>query len=213
LPACLQAQQYNFQYYPVKEDGLALYIGARNGMSVYDGRTFKNYFVSKDENIKVTAFHWYQDKLLVGTSLGVFEFDGTRFKYAPEFNGKRRTNIHCDQKGQIWIATQDKGISIWNPKDSIITEMDAENGLCNNNVQVILEDSWGGIWIATSGGGICKYTGQQFLHRDISERPADNLVYALSQDSSGMMWFAAADDGVVRLDSGGYNYTRFGGLL
>lgn len=271
-----------------------LYLGgARNGMSIFDGSSFQNYFVSKEENIQVTAFQEYQGKLLVGTNQGVYVFDGETFKYAPLYNrakGKRTncffidsrqrlwigtktgailldgkdrktfrssenftkgevtsicedqkgniwfatyngafkydgqnfsqlsiedgiasnflSDILCNRDGLIWIATQDRGISIWNPVDSTITALNAETGLCNDNVRVIHEGSWGSTWIATSGGGICKYTGQQFLHLNISDRPADNLVYALSQDTAGTMWFAAADDGVVRLDSAGY--TRFG---
>jgi len=270
-----------------------LYIGARNGISVYDGNTFQNYYISKEESIAVNAFHWYQGKLLVGTSRGVYEFDGQEFKYSRSINGTRRSNIycffedsrnrlwigtkagalllqkerrtafrsaedftkgevssicedqkgniwlatyngvfiydgvsfshldvedgltsnflnavHCDQKGNIWLGTQNSGVSIWNPLDSTIIALNAETGLCNNNVSAFEEDAWGGMWIATSGGGVCKYAGQQFLHVNISERPADNLVYSLCQDTTGTMWLAAADDGIVRLDSSGY--TRFG---
>ena len=271
-----------------------LYIGAKNGMSIFNGREFRNYFVSKKEDIAITAFHWYDGKLLVGTNRGVYEFDGTDFIYSKKYNGGRKTNVFsffedskkrlwvgtrkgarmydgysqviyqgkdgftsgevtsiceddkgsiwlstyvgiyvfdgkyflnlntqdglssnylndviCDQKGQIWLASQDKGISIWNPADSTITQLNAEAGLCNDNVKVILQDSWRNIWIATSGGGVCKYTGQQFLHLNISDRPADNLVYSLCQDTSGTLWFAAADDGIVRMDSSGF--TKFGG--
>lgn len=279
-----------------------LYIGAKNGMSVFDGRVFKNYFVSKEKNIPITAFHWYDGILLVGTSIGVFEFDGEQFKYSQKYNGTKKRKIFCfykdsknrlwigtrngaflyeaenekvfgtkdgftagevtgicedqkgkiwlssytgvyvfdargndkigqgkyfanlnskdgivsnylndvvcDKSGQIWLASQDNGISVWSPEDSTITQLNAETGLCNNNVRVMLEDSWGSIWIATSGGGVCKYAGQQFLHINISDRPADNLVYSLCQDTSGSMWFSAADDGIVRLDSAGL--TKFG---
>jgi ligand-binding sensor domain-containing protein/two-component sensor histidine kinase len=270
-----------------------LHVGAKNGMSIYDGREFKNYFVSKEQNISITALQWYNDVLLVGTTIGVFEFSEEKFKFSQKYNGDKKSrvfcffkdsknrlwvgtrnglllfesgkvktfgtkegitvgevtgicedqkgdiwlttyngvysfdgkvftnlnkekgiasnylnNLICDKNGQIWLASQDNGISIWNNEDSTITQLNAEKGLCNDNVRVILQDSWGSIWIATSGGGVCKYAGQQFQHFNISDRPADNLVYSLCQDSSGKFWFSAADDGIVRLDSTGF--TKFG---
>ncbi len=295
-----------FEHFTVDEDDLInnnintlyeanglIYIGANNGMSVFDGRTFKNYFISKEEEIAIRSFQWHQDRLLVGTNKGVYEFDGDKFNDSKDFNNKRRLRTDCffkdsknrlwvgtrygailydelkktrfnsnddftanevtsiaedkngniwfgtykgayvyngktfenrsvenglasnnlidvsvDQNGLVWMASLDRGISIWDPIDSTFTKLNAETGLCSDNIRVVLEDSWGSTWIGTSGGGVCKYVGQQFLHRNISNRAADNLVYAVCQDSAGSMWFAAANDGVVRLDSIGY--TAFG---
>lgn len=276
----------------IYEVDTVLLIGASNGMSVFDGKVFTNYFVSKQEQISITDFIMYQGKILVGTEKGVYEFNGKRFKYFNQYNPSRRVSINCffedsrnrlwigtgrglilidngkrimlradegltndmitgisedktgkiwlasyrgvyvydgkgfsnfdtenglasnflndvfcHENGSVWLASQNKGISVLNPSDSTINILNAESGLCNNNVQGILQDSWGNIWISTSGGGICKYFGQEFRHLNISDRPADNLVYSLCQDTSGIFWFAAADDGIVRWDSTGF--TRF----
>jgi ligand-binding sensor domain-containing protein/two-component sensor histidine kinase len=275
------------------EDEQRLYIGAKNGFSVYDGRNFQNYFIDKERNIAVTTFIKYRDKVLIGTSEGVYEFQNGAPVLSKKINSKSTAGVThflndsqgnlwigttrgllkfegdrlltlrasdgftntvvsevleaadssiwlatydgafvyqnnrftkvsedgqgsaskyintilADKSGQIWLGTQDQGISILNPRDTSWLYLNDELGLCNNNVKVLLQDSWGSIWIGTSGGGICKYVGQQFNHINLSNRPGDNLVYALAQDTSGAMWLAAADDGVVRLDSSGI--TRF----
>ncbi len=190
-----------------------LWIGTGKGAICMDGKG-RSIFRSPDDFTRGTVSGICEDKkgrIWFSTFEGVFAFDGNSFSKMDKSDGlasKVFNDITCDQKGLIWMASQDNGISIFNPIDSTITAVNAETGLCNNNVKVILEDSWGSIWIATSGGAVCKYVGQQFLHLDISDRPADNLVYSLLQDTSGVMWFSSADDGIVRKDSSGL--TRIG---
>ena len=41
--------------------------------------------------------------------------------------------------------------------------VDMENGMPHNFVEDIMKDSRGFVWIATNGGGICRYDSHQFV--------------------------------------------------
>ncbi|MBR9921565.1 MAG: hypothetical protein GYB31_12070 [Bacteroidetes bacterium] len=114
------------------------------------------------------------------------------------------TSVFVSSDQRIWLGTQNNGAWIYHPADSSWTHLTEQKGLPNNNVRQITEDHWGNIWIATSGGGACKYLGQFFLHYDRSNGLPDERVYALDIDSSGSVWASVGNSGLARLDSIGF---------
>jgi len=113
-------------------------------------------------------------------------------------------SIKVDQKSNVWIATQNQGVFKWNSGDSLLLQLTEVEGLSNNHVRGILEDSWGNLWFSTSGGGVSKYYGQRFTHLDKSNGLSGNYIYSLYQDSWEYIWMGASGKGVSRLDP--YNY-------
>jgi len=57
-----------------------------------------------------------------------------------------------DRQGNLWVGTTTMGLYYCNPDGSIINNYNITNGLVNNRIQSILEDSRGYIWLSTSGG-------------------------------------------------------------
>ena len=83
------------------------------------------------------------------------------------------------------IGSQSKGMTIWNIKDNTFSYLNESDGLADNHIRNILKDHWGNYWIGTSGGGVSKYSGQQFIHYNTSNGLRGNQVYALEKDTSG----------------------------
>jgi len=102
---------------------------------------------------------------------------------------------------EIWIGTQSNGIQIWNQSDSTWTTIREREGLNHPNVQQIFEDSWGNIWIATSGGGLLKYLGQFFTHYNKQNGLAGNRIYALEERRDSTLWLSVGQKGISILDS------------
>ena len=65
-----------------------------------------------------------------------------------------------DKTGNIWIGTEDGGVSRYDGKS--FTTFTTAQGLANNNVIYITEDKTGNIWLGTVGGGVRSYDGQSF---------------------------------------------------
>lgn len=57
-----------------------------------------------------------------------------------------------DLSGNLWIGTQYGGLSCFDPKAGVFKNYDSKNGLANNTVLSILEDSKGYFWLSTNEG-------------------------------------------------------------
>lgn len=111
-------------------------------------------------------------------------------------------------KDDMWLATYDGGVCRFNTKDSSFTYLDEGDGLANNHVRSITGDSWGNLWFGTSGGGVSKFYGQQFVHYGRGQGVPAGAVYSVMEDSNGKIWLGASDEGIASYD--GDKFTVFG---
>ena len=81
--------------------------------------------------------------------------------------------------------------------------LSAENGLLNNNIETIFQDSQGFIWIGTQNG-LIRYDGYEMtqFNRDGDEasRISHDFVQEIFEDSDGFLWAATRGGGVNRYD-------------
>ncbi len=88
-----------------------------------------------------------------------------------------------------------------------IKYLNSDQGLANDVVLSLLEDSHGNLWFGTNGGGVSKYDGKSFWHFTEKEGlSADNIVGIL-EDRDGNLWFATTVLGVSKYD--GEKFTHF----
>lgn len=83
-----------------------------------------------------------------------------------------------------------------------------EEGLPQSEVTDLLEDSRGVLWIATNGGGVARFNGQNFKSLTQQNGLVYNRVKKLYEDSKKNIWFIT-ERGASRYDgSKFYNYTE-----
>ena len=182
----------------VKIDGLdAKIYNERNGLS---GKRVESIEQHPDGSIYVGVYERGIDRIKDDRINPVNLGSGLRSKLI------RALNI--DTLGNIWIGTQDRGVIVWNENDSTIISFDEATGLSNNNIVEIANDPWGATWMATSGGGVSRYTGQRFVHFTEDNGLAGEYVYAISIDSADQIWMSASAKGVSMYD--GSRFTHFG---
>lgn len=104
------------------------------------------------------------------------------------------------KNGEFWLGSEDAGAFVWQPSDSTILQLDEQKGLSKNHVRSLLEDRWGEVWVGTSGGGVSRYSGQQFIHFDKENRLLEEFVYAVETDSAGRVWLSEYDQGIRYFD-------------
>lgn len=130
-----------------------------------------------------------------------------------------------DKSGNIWLATNGDGIYLFDGKT--FTNYREEDGLDNNIVYAILEDSKGNIWVGTKTGlNRCDFNKDLNYRKtftpipiQISEHhffsstnlpgvnpPTLNGVWSMMLDNDGTIWMGT-DDGVYCYD--GRKFTRF----
>lgn len=80
----------------------------------------------------------------------------------PNKADERSDAVTCgllDRNGTLWFGTNNEGIYSYDGKS--FTNYSIKNGLCNNKVNCITEDSEGNLWLGTSSG-ICFFDRKTF---------------------------------------------------
>jgi len=100
---------------------------------------------------------------------------------------------------EIWIATMNNGIYVFNRNTQTLNNLTVANGLSNNNVKHVQQDAWGNKWIGTSGGGVSVFNNSAFLEYNKSNGLNSNYIYAVLKDIDQNLWVATQGLGVIRI--------------
>jgi ligand-binding sensor domain-containing protein len=69
----------------------------------------------------------------------------------------------------------------------------------HQNVNNSLQDKAGNLWFGTTGEGVYRYDGKEFIQFTEKDGLSDNKVFSILEDKSGNIWFGT-DNGVSRYD-------------
>lgn len=180
-----------------------IWVGGDKGLGKINSK-HEVILLSKKEGLANLAIRTLQEDesshLWIGTyGAGLLLFNGKhtlRIDKNNELAKKIILDIKPGKNGSMWIATSSDGVCYWNSTDSTFSWLNENDGLSNNHVRLIMQDTWGNYWFATSGGGISKYSGQQFDHYDKSKGLPGNFIYSIYQDRKGLLWIGVSDKGI-----------------
>ncbi len=123
--------------------------------------------------------------------------------------------IYRDSSGTMWVASRNGGLSRFTgtvDEPSFITYVNSERPgtLSHNNVCSIFEDSGGRFWIGTWGGGVnlMDRDSGTFRRYTVGDGLLDDVVFAISEDPSGIVWFSTYQ-GLSAYDPGTGSFTAY----
>ncbi|WP_372776056.1 two-component regulator propeller domain-containing protein [Mangrovibacterium sp.] len=114
-------------------------------------------------------------------------------------------DIFCDQNKRVWICTYSGGVSFFDLKSSMVTKVshvvNNPNSLVNDDINSILEDSDGNIWLATNNGVSCwdskTNRWRSFFHNNKDQA---QVFLTLCEDDRGRIWAGTYSSGVYLLE-------------
>ncbi len=120
-----------------------------------------------------------------------------------------------DEKGDLWFSSNNKGVFRYDGES--FTNLTTKDGLSDNQVTSIMQDSEGNMWFGMPDG-MCRYDGKNFAHIQIphvriSSSWLDkaypvvnpNQVTDMLQDRNGNFWIGTNGFGAYHYD--GENFT------
>lgn len=185
-----------------------LWIGTDQGVSVYDGRSCTNYskqngledYIINDiaEDSSGTIWAATDQGTLLRFSNGTFR----RVLSKKALAGRRAYALCAGSNGTLWIGT-DEGLVVYNGR----TVRTFNKGLTSLIVRDVVFDRRGTLWIATYGGGVNRFDGNQFTAYGTAQGLSNQTVLCALVDKRGELWFGTAGGGVNRFD--GSRFTVF----
>jgi ligand-binding sensor domain-containing protein/signal transduction histidine kinase len=151
----------------------------------------------------VQAFAQTIDRYLwIGTTGGLVRFDGERFLTFDRENTPAFTenNVFClmvSRDNSLWIGMEGGGLLRY--RDGAFRSFSANDGLTNNFVRVVYQDTKGRIWVGTDNG-LFQIIGERVQRVDNSDSLPSIAVHAIHEDSRGGLW--AGGSRLVRLLDG-----------
>ncbi len=143
-----------------------LWIGTEfNGLYRYDGQTFKHFAAADGlcSNSISSLLLTPAGDLLVGSALcGISIFKGDRFELRKDSRLPQGREIHemsTDEKGNLWLAAGDLGLYRFSSGE--FTQFGKKEGLPLQQVETVLVDNSGLIWIG-GRGGLYMFDGESF---------------------------------------------------
>ena len=119
----------------------------------------------------------------------------------------RVCTILLDDTGKFWFGTDGFGITIYDPIEKTFSHFTKEDGLGDNNVANLTQDSNGNIWAGTMYGGVSRIDpnrdardGKPFFNYTESGVISGQEAYGFFEDSKGRIWFSVENQGVYRFD-------------
>lgn len=137
-----------------------------------------------------------------GLNLAVPQAGGYTFRKFLTENANQKL-VRCmieDRSGRIWVGTSG-GVIVFNP-DELVRNPKAyhlytadNSSLPANEIRFITQDSQSRIWLAVPGAGLacCTVRGNDYSHLEFktlgtSDGLVDNMVQAVVEDRTGMIW-------------------------
>lgn len=142
-----------------------------------------------------------------------FVHGGDAFRNYPKRCFQKIRHLALDLEGNLWIGTTNgllvQGIgngpsNIYQYKAYSNTSAEREK-LINNDIQFILRDTKGRMWVATSGGGFSLAAGNaplqtlQFRNYTTKDGMPNDYVLACAEDKGGNFWLST-ENGIARFN-------------
>ena len=213
-----------------------IWVGTDNDGLIYlnpeTGRftTFENKVVKTSEGEDKGIYSLLEDKeglLWIGTSTsGVFKYDGTESSFGlirveePGMNIKEENDvcsIIIDHHNNLWYGTFSSGVIKLNEKTGKFVHYlhtNSSNSISQNNINAVIEDRSGFIWISTAGGldrlNPETNTFVHFKHNPKNQNSlSDNYVNTITMDNSGNLWIAYSGEGMDKFEPALNKFTHF----
>ena len=136
------------------------------------------------------------------------------------FPGREKLyNEHCnittltdDQKGNIWIGTDNNGVIISQFSKNTYTQLSKDfnspYSLPCNHITSIYEDENNLMWIGTGKQGV-SYTNLNKINIQNHPLPSQEDISSLFEDKKGNLWFGFDGEGIAKYDYTKETYTYF----
>ena len=166
--------------------------------------------------------HPYLLLLFLVPSVAFTQRQQFKFNHVETSAGLSESNVLCilqDSKGFMWFGTQD-GLNKYDGYKITVYKNDPKNinSISNNQVNDIIEDADGNLWIATWGGGLNRYDRKKDVFTHYMNDPknrnsiSNDFLNHIALDANGNIWISPDGNGISIFNIQKNSFTRYGDI-
>ena len=212
------------EVYPLYRDRREnIWIGTSKGLSVYRNGKFEPLeletanenapILEQWRNGEMSVQSLWEDtngKMWIGLNGGIFVAKNGEAEMLTVTKGYQVLAIRQDSAGNVWAATNKGILQFKNYK--LIAEYTVNDGLPNEFITLIFEDSKKNLWFG-GFGGLSKFKDGKFINYTTKEGLTGNYVRSIYEDEEGTFWIGTYDEGMSRFKDGSFvNFKEENGL-
>jgi diguanylate cyclase (GGDEF)-like protein len=166
-----------------------IFIGTSNGLKLFSNGKVSE--IAQSTGLKINNVEVKGQSVFLATDKGVVAFvNGVNSEKSWLLKGIDALQVLWDSKGRLWIGTTKEGL--FGFKDfTEFAHINTENGLNNNRVLSIFEDSYESIWIGTNGG-LTRLRPTIFNTLTEEQGLSSNFVRAILQTKDESIWIGSS---------------------
>ncbi len=201
------------EVYPIYRDRRdRIWIGTTRGLSVYeDGRLAPLDVRPADPAVPVSEL-WrnaqasvqslWEDAggdMWVGLNGSIFIVRDRRARMVPSTLAHHVFAIRGDRHGNVWAATN-RGMLQFRDR-RLVRTYTVTDGLPNEFMTTIFEDSRGALWFG-GFGGLSRFSNGRITNYTTKDGLAGSYVRTIHEDAEGILWVGTYNEGLSRLKDG-----------
>ncbi len=198
-------------------DSGMLWLGTLKGLYRLDTRTGGiKIYETLEQSSKMSDSRVYaitktsSDNILVGTTVGLLRYNVRTDAFDPikGFEGVFVTGMDEDGEGILWVSTYADGLISYDKGRGTVTgryanDPHSTNSVPSNKLFSVYVGSSGDIWMASFGGGFCRFdkAAGRFETYDMAHygQLSTDIYLKIIEDSNGMIW-VTSDKGLLSFD-------------
>ena len=180
------------------------------GLFVQKGDLFNRAPGTESFNAPMPALLWLKDELWIGSSAGLFRYQGGIARKIGENDklGSIRA-IAADSRGAMWCGTAGSGLFCL--QNESVQQFTKTNGISSDFIECLHFGDNGALWIGTFGGGLCRMKDGHFSVINRSQGLPNDIIGDIESDGRGYLWMSSYS-GIIRASESDLNLCADGKL-
>lgn len=187
-----------------------LWVGTINGLVWMNPQTQTledKALPTSNIGLEIRQFLYEDSCIWIVTNKGLFEMDAAtemvkkEYSAATDFPFTNLNFLHIDATGSFWLGTRDEGLVYWDRSTNKFQTFTTEQGLSDNTIYAIYEDSYQYFWLPSKNGLMRfhkkQHTSEVFLPQHGTAHQEFN-TYAHFQGPDSSLYFGGLN-GITHL--------------
>lgn len=190
-----------------------MWFATQDGLDRFDGSSFKVLRYKSDDSTSIPD-NWVRSVAIDHDGMiwlateagGIGRLDPRtlscrRYGMNDGLHSMENYAVHTGRSGRIWVGPKEKGLNVYDASHDRFNSVESKE-LNSLQIQTLLEDSHGSLWIGTFGGGLFRMSAISTTPTVEKVEIGASYIFGLFEDNTGSIWVACYSEGVIELQDG-----------